>query len=239
MAIKRQPPPPPWPEQAHIDIGALAERVSGMENAVGRIVDQLDAFGKKLDGRAPNLWGVIGGVVAMLTLGGGVLYQALAPISAQTARDGDHIDKLADTVGKMSHAVVWRDDFHDYAKQTSADMQRLADRERSDQDAADAAMRTLTAIVARLDERTKINHEDEVRADDRMLMRVDSIDLQQVKRPEIEAANRALGERIDELSKREGDTRALLESLFPPADMIKEIWASIHAMLGGSGSEKK
>ncbi|MDE2106274.1 MAG: hypothetical protein KGL39_54140 [Patescibacteria group bacterium] len=231
---RRNPRQEAWVEQAHVDIGALAQRVTGLEGAIASVVDQIHDLAKKLDTRPTNWYGVIAGVGVILTLGGGFFYQAIAPVNSEILRNSTHIDKLTDVISKMAGEVEWKTDVRDYERQARIEAQRLADRQRADEGAADASFRTIIENVARLDERTKIAHEDEMRAADRMQTRVDSIDLQLVKRPEIEAANHALGDRIDEIEKREGDTRTQLESLFPPAEMIKEIWASIRDMRGGA-----
>lgn len=55
MPVKnRQHLPPTWRDQNHIDIGALAERVAGLENAIVNIGDQLRDIGKRLDAKPTN-----------------------------------------------------------------------------------------------------------------------------------------------------------------------------------------
>ena len=82
-----------WSEQAHIDLGALSQRVTGVEGSISDIGGQLRDLSKKLDSKPTNWWGIIAGLVGLLGLVGGFFTQAIQPITAVLDRHERYLEK--------------------------------------------------------------------------------------------------------------------------------------------------
>ncbi len=113
----------------------------------------------------------------------------------------DGQEDTARILGKLSEQAVHKEDFRIYAADTGNWIGNLRDRLRTDEDNA-VSQRQISELKERLDERYKITEDAVNRDTARVERRTDDLDLQLVKRPEIEAAEKAIGERIDALSAR-------------------------------------
>ena len=149
-AVRNMASPQRWSEQAHIDLGALSQRVTGLE---GRIVDigtQIGDLSRKLDGRPTNWWAVIGGIVSLLTLIGIVFGQAIAPMNYNIDRHEREIAHIAET-------SINREDYLRDRAENERWLASLRDRMRSDEDNAvtrreiDALSHTLNDATAARD----------------------------------------------------------------------------------------
>lgn len=169
--------------QAHIDIGALAQRVTGLENAIGNVVDQLRDIGKRLEARPTDIWKIVGGIVGVLALVGAFLYQGKAYIDADLDRHEREISRILET-------AVSRDDFR-----MSLDQQQ---RRNLAMDAATAKVadevESARVEQARAEGMAEERHATFLREHAAILARVDTIDANLIKRPEIEAALTSLRE---------------------------------------------
>lgn len=73
----------------------------------------------------------------------------------------------------------------------------------------------------------KVGREEYAEALSDLKQRVAAIEGMIVKRPEIEAAQHAMDQRIDALSTRDNGIQAQIDSFFPAAKTIDEMWAQI------------
>jgi chromosome segregation ATPase len=198
-----------WDDRLHADLGGIMARLSNNERATSDISRRLDSFqtalgelSKDLSGKIerfaaaaatrPTNWGQFYSTLG--TLGAfalGIGSAVVIPINTNIDKNAAHIDKIIDGIDKLGKTVEWKADFVDYARANDARVTAVEDRERSDQDRLSANLNTVADIMGRLDERTKINHEWYLATTARMQAQLDSLDSFQVKRPEIESANRA------------------------------------------------
>ena len=128
-AVRNMASPQRWSEQAHIDLGALSQRVTGLEGRIADIGTQIGDLSRKLDGRPTNWWAVIGGIVSLLTLIGIVFGQAIAPMNYNIDRHEHEIAHIAET-------AVNREDYLRDHNQFNQWLESLRDRVRHDEDNA-------------------------------------------------------------------------------------------------------
>ena len=88
--------PDAW-QQAHVDIGALAQRVTGLEAGVQDIRGAIVDLSKKLDAKPTNWWAIIGGMMAVLTVIGGAIGMLMSPMNGNIERHEREIAHIADT----------------------------------------------------------------------------------------------------------------------------------------------
>ena len=175
-------------DQVHIDLGALAQRVTGLEGSIVSIGDQLRELARKLDGKPTNWYGVIAGVVGLLTLIGGVFAQAIAPINADLGR---HEREIGHIVDNAVSRVDYQRDADKNERWSGSLRDRLEDK---------VGQRQFAELKERLDERYRITEDYNKSSLARLEKRIDTLDLELVKRPEIEAANHAQDGRIDSVA---------------------------------------
>ena len=224
-----QTPPEAW-QQAHVDIGALAQRVTGVEGTLQQIWGALGDLSKKLDSKPTNWWGIIGGIVGLLTILGTVFVQAMQPVNGTLERH-DH------EIAHISENALRKDDYfraHDALQREVKEMNEkderwiasLRDRLRDDEDHA-ITQRQFSELKERLDERYKITEAYAKAADESAASRITALDAQVVKRPEIEAANHSQDERITALSTRMNAIQAQVDAMFPASKVIDELWRGL------------
>lgn len=215
--------PPNWHEQNHIDIGALSQRVTGLEDALGDIRDSLNTISKRIDAKPTNWWQVIGGVVGLLTLVGAFLYQGQQPVNFELARHDRELEKFADT-------AVSKDDFR-----TVLDLEQ---RRAASLDAASAKtadeLEAARNEVARLEGASEERHAEYLRNYAALETRVAAVDANLIKRPEIESlvsalrgqvdlANTGLNDRITSVISSVNELRHDFGSSFTISDAVKDI----------------
>ena len=185
-----------WQHEHHGDLGALRERVSGTERAIDSIGDQVatlqrdtarqienlqtslssqirDISGSFAASRSTNWGTIISAVGVVMVLGAAVL----TPIM------GD-IGKTAEAVEKLTDKAVTRDVFQRSQDDQNSWLASLRDRARADEDAITAARIELAHSEGMAIER----HETYLREHAALTARLDTIDANLIKRPEIEAA---------------------------------------------------
>lgn len=176
---------PNWHERNHIDLGKLDQRVTGLENAIGDIGDQLREIGRRLEARPTDVWKIIGGVVTIISLVGGFLLIGKQPYDEGLGRHDREISRLVET-------AVAKDDF-----KASIDLQQRrnlamdASIKDVEKDVTDARL-ALATLAGTSSER----HEEYLRDHAALATRIDSVDGALIKRPEIEALNKGLGDQI-------------------------------------------
>jgi hypothetical protein len=224
----------------HNDMGALRERVSGAERAIASLGEQVANNQRDTAQQLENLqqslslqirdisasfaasrstnWGtIIAAVGVVIVLGGAVL----TPIMSD-------IGKTADTLEKLSDRAVRKDVFQRDQDEQNAWMASLRDRVRVDEDMLSAARIDMARYEGLATER----HETFLREHAALIARVDNIDANLIKRPEIDAAlgsarelttltNAALTNRIDGLALSLNDLRHDLGSAYTWGDGLK------------------
>ena len=216
--------------QSQVDIGALTQRVTGLEASVNGIVDSIRDLSKKLDSKPTNWWGLVGGMVGIFSVGGGAVTMLLSPVNGSIERH-EHI------ITHIAESAINRDDYIRDRGETERWISSVRDRLRSDEDVA-VSQKQLGELEKRLDERYKITtefitetikrgHESNKELISELEKHIATIDAQQVKRPEIEAANHSQDDRIATLSIRMNTIQTQIDSFFPPSKMIDELWSAL------------
>lgn len=216
--------------QAHIDIGALAQRVTGLENAIGNVGEQLRDISKRLDAKPTDVWKIVGGIVGILALVGAFLYQGKAYIDADLNRHEQDISHILET-------AVSKDDFKEFQElqlrrnlATASETAKVADE--------------LTAAriqLAKLEGSSVERHEEYLRESNATRAHVDAIDGNLIKRPEVESIINGLGDRIKSGNDSANDRiSSVIQSLnelrhdfganFTLGDAVKELQLRINGL---------
>jgi DNA repair exonuclease SbcCD ATPase subunit len=227
-------------ERAHIDLGALDQRVTNLDRALGTLAEnigqQIRELGAKIDRQAakPTDWLKFGGVAtgAIVVLLGIATYvktdldsnmSRIEKAVESEARDRKSEIKDINTLMQPILAAV---------AQHANDLTRF-DRDEKDIATISAAMWTKDAeeqYRQRIDERDKLRDEYARRDLDRIEGHVNSVDGNLIKRPEIASLFANGEERVSAISSRLNDLTKTLESIFPGSDVIKEIQEQIREM---------
>jgi len=199
--MARQTVGQPPANQLHIDLGALAQRVTGIENAFSSFADsvssQIRDLGTKIDAqgtsfaasRSTNWTSFISATAAvvavLITIGGAIIWPLISDLNKVSAT----VSKIQDNYAKTADVITAMDRNRDRIARLEANITAL--------DTAKIDVREheefKTRIDAGLRDETSARKETGL-AIERALRELDS---QLVKRPEIEASNKALGQRID------------------------------------------
>lgn len=142
--MARRQPPDSWISQTHVDIGALAQRVTGLENGIQDIRGALGDLSKKLDAKPTNWWGIIGGLMAVLTVIGGSIGFLISPINTS-------LDRHERDISRMIQSNVGRSEYSKDHDEMSRWLESLRDRLRSDEDVA-ITRREFDTLARHLDE---------------------------------------------------------------------------------------
>jgi len=116
-----------WAEQSHVDISALAQRVTGLENGVQDIKGIITELAKKLDARPTNWFGIIGAQVGVLTVIGGAITFLVNPINSDISRHEHEISHIAES-------AINRSDYLRDREETERWIGSLRDRQRFNED---------------------------------------------------------------------------------------------------------
>jgi hypothetical protein len=110
-----------------VDIGALAQRVTGLENGVQDIRGAIGELSKKLDSKPINWWGIIGGIMAILTVVGTAIGMLMSPVNYALERHEREIEHVA-------QSSVDRADYLRNREETERWVGSLRDRTRFNED---------------------------------------------------------------------------------------------------------
>ena len=125
--LPRQPPPEAWQLQTHVDIGALAQRVTGLETGVQEIRGAIGELSKKLDAKPTNWYGIIAAQVGLLTVIGGAITFLVSPINAS-------LERHERDIARISENAIHRSDYLRDAEQNERWLGSLRDRVRYNED---------------------------------------------------------------------------------------------------------
>lgn len=114
-------------QQAHVDIGALAQRVTGLEAGVQEIRSAIGDLAKKFDAKPTNWWGIIGGMTALLTVIGGAIGMLMSPVNGT-------LDRHEREIGHIVETAVNRADYIRDREETQRWLESLRDRQRFNED---------------------------------------------------------------------------------------------------------
>jgi hypothetical protein len=98
---------PDWQDSVHVDIGALAQRVTGLESGVQEIRGAIGDLSKKLDAKPTNWFGLIAALTAVLTVIGGAIAMLMSPINYALDRHEREITHITETA--VNRADYMRD----------------------------------------------------------------------------------------------------------------------------------
>ena len=127
MATPPRPMPPDAWQQAHVDIGALAQRVTGLEGGVQEIRGAISDLSKKLDAKPTNWFGIISAQVGVLSVVGGAMALVMAPRDAS-------IERHERDIARISENAVHRADYLRDAEQNERWLGSMRDRLRFNED---------------------------------------------------------------------------------------------------------
>jgi hypothetical protein len=153
-------------QQAHVDIGALAQRVTGLENGLQEIRSAIGDLAKKFDAKPTNWWGVIAGMAALLTVIGGAIGMLMSPVNGT-------LDRHEREIGHIVESAVNRADYMRDRDETERWLNSLRDRQRFNEDRGvfKTDLDRLEKLVTKLTDSTATKSdlsEDERRTDDRI-----------------------------------------------------------------------
>ena len=238
-----------WQQEHHGDLGALRERVSGLERASSNLSDQvannqrdtarqIETLQSNLSAQIRDMsssyaaakstnWGTIIAAAGFIVLLGGAV---LTPIL------GD-LNKLSDTMEKLSDKSERKDDFKKSWDELNSWASSLRDRLQLNEN---HDVETKVAL-ARMDGMENERHETYIRDHYALIARVDAIDNSLIKRPEIEAAfdaqkslttltTSALSSRVDAVIGSLNELRHDVGSSYTQGDIIKHTLERIDNM---------
>ena len=206
-------PTPSNSNQLHIDLGALAQRVTGTENAIVNLSNQftdlsnsfssqMRDLGNKIDiqqanfnkDRATNWTGftqasmaVVGVVIALI---GAIMWPQITGLAKIEAL----VEKMQDTYVRVSDMNASSEILRERLTKFDSAISTLF----SDKIGVREHEEFKTRIIREFGEEVAVRKESDSRVDQALR----DLDSQLVKRPEINAANQALGARLDALSAR-------------------------------------
>lgn len=254
---------------------ALVSRtISEVADKLSAKIDSVNTA--SLASRSTNWTGVLSaaGAIAAVVVSVVVALGAavISPMNSKMSEMGVSLEKVSQTmsisVEKLSDIMVRKDDFRDYAKKIDVNISTIADRQRDDElkavreeEISDLKYRQrriedeyvderqLSEFKGRVDERYKSAVDSNNETIRRLENRIDMIDAQLVKRPEIEAENRALSEKVDSdhrteddrvnaVSFRANETDARISGLFPPGKIYDQMWNLLMTIVGNTTTAK-
>ena len=175
QAARKRGSVPDWQDSVHVDIGALAQRVTGLEAGMQQIQGAIGDLSKKLDGKPTNWYGIIGVGATVLSVIGGAITMLISPINADLNRHERDIVHIGES-------VVGRSEYTRHHEELARWLENLRDRVRADEDIAvtrrehdalskrldDEASSRLRGDAAIVDQFTKSMEADEHRTDERI-----------------------------------------------------------------------
>lgn len=212
------------------DPGRQDQRLTNLEDAVSGIRESLADISKRLDTKPTNWWQVIGGVVGLLTLIGAFLYQGQQPVSFELARHDRELEKLFDDAALKSDLKTSED--LSQRRSISVEAENVKTRDELEKARIDLA-RTQGASEER--------HAEYLRNYATLSARIDGIDGNLIKRPEIESlvsalrgqidsTNTGLNDRISAVISSVNELRHDWGSSFTIGDVIKDIQDRLNQM---------
>lgn len=202
-------------DQARSDINVLAQRVTGIENGLASLSSDLRLVSTKLDAKPTNWLSVAAAAAAVLSVVGGFLLQGKQPIDTALDRHDREITKIVDT-------AVDKDDFREFKRESSNWNLSLRDRLRSDEDNA-VTQRQITELEARLDEHHRLVEGSTSQILTDLKARVDAIDGQLIKRPEIQSIVDGINSRINSIIVSINDIRHDVGANYTLGDVVKSL----------------
>lgn len=217
-------------DRAHSDINVLAQRVTGIENSLAGVQTSLQNLADRLATKPTDIWKVIGGVVGLLGLIGAFLYQGKAYIDSTLDRHDREIGRLAET-------ALSKEDF-----KAEVDLQQrrnLAMQAASEKISGDLAQTRID--LAHLEGASTERHQEYLRDHTALSARVDAIDNNLIKRPEVEAAlgankdlttltNTATNNRVDAVISSLNELRRDFGANWTIGDTVRAIEVRLNAL---------
>lgn len=259
-AANQHPRQPGGWERAHIDLGALDQRVSNTERAiqsiaeqVGRLQDDTRAsfdrlttdLGARIDKQAAkptNLLQLGGFMISLFVAFGGFAWYAKSGIDTSIAEDKSDLrdearerksenDKIYLTLAPIAAVAA------QHTSDLSAAVSQQADNLRQFK-AIEAALETKwsrdaqTEYEKREDQIVALEHEYDQRDFDRLLGRVNTLDGELIKRPEIEAIDNGLRNEISTNERSLEEVRREIGSAYTWGDELKSLRAQVETLSG-------
>ena len=250
MTTSSDAPRQTFERQTHVDLGALSQRVTGTEKAIGdmsaaiaslrqetatqinsvaeNLSRQIGDVGKAVSeqgrsfsaSRSTNWTTFAGAAAGVIGVMVAIGSQALSPIYGTQGRHEDEIREIYRT-------SVTKD-----AEQQ--DVQRAILRMNKIDDRIDTKVgrNEYDELKDRLNERYAITHEQTLRDVTRLDKSIDQVDANLIKRPEIQALVDNLGNRIDALSRNAEDLRRDFGSNYTVGDQLKSLQRQIETLQG-------
>jgi ABC-type transporter Mla subunit MlaD len=210
----------PW-ETMHTDISLLSQRQQANEQAISNISAQVARFAKDtsdaidrlsdkieqqnttlndklekqnskyVDARGTNWYAFISASVAIITVVGGFLWIGREPI------DND-LRRHEATINRIEQDYIHDTEFRRVMGRVGEDIKN------------DVTKDTFSELKAHLDQQDKEEHDEVVANTTRIEKRLDTLDGQLVKRPEIESSLKSLSDQLNSLQKQFTDTQTAL-----------------------------
>jgi hypothetical protein len=242
-----------WRQQQHDDFGAISARVASTERGIVALDGRLEAFGRDTTARFNSISQSISDVfdklsikidavntssVASRSTNWGTICAAAGVVLAfGTAIIVPIMSDLKDVsaqLQKVSEESVKKDDFREYHDDTAKWLTSQRDRLRTDEDSA-VSQRQLEELKERQDERYRITEDANKTLFSRTMERLDALDAQLVKRPELQAIHDDDTTRINTLADGLHDLQSQIEGAFPPSKVIEDIQRSLSELRSRTG----
>ena len=158
--------PEGW-QQAHVDIGALAQRVTGLEAGMQQIQGAIGDLSKKLDAKPTNWVGLISVLAAVLTVIGGAIAMLMSPINGDLSRHEREIARLGET-------LVGREEYKQHHEELARWLENLRDRVRADEDLA-VTRREFDALAKRVDDENAVRSRGDAELSARLAKEIEEL----------------------------------------------------------------
>lgn len=259
-AAEQHPRQPGGWERAHIDLGALDQRVSNTERAiqsiaeqVGRLQDDTRAsfdrlttdLGARIDKQAAkptNLLQLGGFMISLFVAFGGFAWYAKSGIDTSIAEDKvDLRDEARERKAENDKIYLTLAPIAAVAAQHTSDLSAAAAQQADNLrqfKSIEIALDTKWSRDAqaeyekREDQVVALEHEYDQRDFDRLLGRVNTLDGELIKRPEIEAIDNGLRSQIDTNGRLLEEVRREIGAAYSWGDELKALRAQVETLSG-------
>ena len=208
----RRPPPEEWLSQTHVDLGALAQRVTGLENGHSEIRGAIGDLAKKLDAKPTNWWGVIGGVMAILTVIGGAIGFLITPVNGTLSRHEQDIAHWA-------QMTITRPEYVKDHEELIKWLESLRDRIRVNEDVS-VSRREFDTMAKRLDEEVVTRTKSDEEATDRIEKSLERLEASVATRADFAESNRRTDDKVNMLASSLNEIRRDFYAAKQPAGVM-------------------
>ena len=208
----RRPPPEEWLSQTHVDIGALAQRVTGLENGLSEIRGAIGDLAKKLDAKPTNWWGIIGGLMAVLMVIGGAIGFLVSPINGTLSRHEQDISHWSQT-------AITRPEYAKDHEELIKWLESLRDRIRVNEEVL-VSRREFDTMAKRIDEESASRAKSDGETIERVEKAIDRLEVGVAMRSDVAESNRRTDDKVNMLATSLNEIRRDFYAAKQPAGVM-------------------